>query len=202
MHYDSKKEKIRKALYYKKNRDRVLSRCKKWQSENKEKIVDYNKKRYLSKKSHILKSCKKYRDENKEVIRQKYMEKYGSIEYKIHHKKYVNNKYHTDPIYKIIALHRTRLWHSLKSQCAKKLVDHSTQLFGCNVKELKCHLEKQFKPEWNWGNHGLMWHIDHIKPLSKFNLKEKDEQQKAFHYTNLQPMLKQDNLRKHNTWKD
>lgn len=202
MHYDAEKEKIRKALYYKKNREKVLLRCKKWQSENKERLEGYNKKRYLEKKSHILKSCKEYREKNKKIIREKYIVKYASNEYKSSHKEYVNNKYHTDPIYKIVSLHRTRLWYALKSQYAKKLVDHSSELFGCNVSELKHYLEKQFKSEWNWGNHGLIWHIDHIKPISKFNLKNKEEQQKAFHYTNLQPMLKEDNLRKHNNWED
>jgi len=202
MHYDKEKEKTRKALYYKENREKVLLRCKKWQSVNKQRLGEYNRKRYIRKKSHILETCKEYRKNNTEMIRQKYVEKYGSSSYKTHHRNYVKKRYHTDPIYKIISLHRTRLRYALKSQNAIKLVRKSAELFGCGVAEIKIHLEKQFSPTWNWKNHGTVWHIDHIKPLSKFDLKNEIEQKKAFHYTNLQPMLKQDNLKKHNHFQE
>ena len=52
-----------------------------------------------------------------------------------------------------------------------------------------------------WNNHGLYgWHIDHIKPVSKFNLLDLEEQRRAFHYTNLQPLWALDNIRKSNKY--
>ena len=40
------------------------------------------------------------------------------------------------------------------------------------------------------------WHIDHIKPCAKFELTNKEEQLKCFHYTNLQPLWALDNIKK------
>lgn len=69
---------------------------------------------------------------------------------------------------------------------------------GCSIEELKQHLEAQFKEgmSWeNWGRYG--WHIDHIMPLSSFNLTDPAQVKAACHYTNLQPLWAEENLRKH-----
>jgi hypothetical protein len=68
---------------------------------------------------------------------------------------------------------------------------------GCSLEDLRKHLESQFKPGMTWENHGFYgWHIDHIKPLAKFDLNDPDCQKRAFHYTNLQPLWKDENFAK------
>ena len=63
------------------------------------------------------------------------------------------------------------------------------------------HLQQQFKDGMNWDNYGFgkdKWSIDHIIPLSKFNLTLDCELRKACHYTNLQPMWCVENFKKGN----
>ena len=43
-----------------------------------------------------------------------------------------------------------------------------------------------------WDNVGN-WEIDHIVPYASFDLTKKEEQEKCFHWTNLQPLLAQEN---------
>lgn len=48
-----------------------------------------------------------------------------------------------------------------------------------------------------WENFGE-WHIDHIVPLSKFNLTDYEQLKIACHFSNLQPLWAKDNLSKGN----
>ena len=47
----------------------------------------------------------------------------------------------------------------------------------------------------NWQNYGT-WHVDHIKPVKKFDLRIEKERQKCFHYSNLQPLWAKENMKK------
>lgn len=68
---------------------------------------------------------------------------------------------------------------------------------GCSIDELKAHLESKFTEGMTWETYGRTgWHIDHIKPLCRFDLKDEVQLKEACHYTNLQPMWWDDNLRK------
>ena len=69
------------------------------------------------------------------------------------------------------------------------------KLTGCNILFLKEYLEAKFKKGMNWENYGV-WHVDHIKPCASFNLMKKEEQEKCFHYTNLQPLWAIENIKK------
>lgn len=77
--------------------------------------------------------------------------------------------------------------------------NNTSKLVGCSIPSLKKHLEKKFKPGMTWNNHGRFgWHIDHIKPCSKFDLSKKDQQLKCFNYKNLQPLWAKENIQKSN----
>jgi hypothetical protein len=68
---------------------------------------------------------------------------------------------------------------------------------GCSVEALKAHLESQFQPGMNWLNYGNgigKWNIDHIAPLSKFDLTDRNQFLIACNYKNLQPMWYIENI--------
>ncbi len=89
---------------------------------------------------------------------------------------------------------RNRLWIALDRKKAIKGGSFN-ELIGCEVSFLIRYLEDKFKDGMNWDLRGQI-HIDHIKPLNSFNLKDSEEQRRAFHYTNLQPLWANDNIRK------
>lgn len=71
------------------------------------------------------------------------------------------------------------------------------ELLGCSIKELKIHLEKQFRDGMSWDNYGMYgWHIDHIIPCVSFDLTDLEQQKICFHYSNLQPLWAKENLSK------
>jgi len=57
-------------------------------------------------------------------------------------------------------------------------------------------MESQFTKEMNWENYGSVWHVDHVIPLSLFDLTDKEHRAIAGHYTNLQPLTVKDNIKK------
>ena len=83
---------------------------------------------------------------------------------------------------------------------SKKKITSTKDLLGCSIDDFKRHIEKKFSKGMNWENHGE-WHLDHIKPISKFNLEDKIEREKCFHYSNLQPLWAKKNLTKSNKYR-
>ena len=71
------------------------------------------------------------------------------------------------------------------------------ELFGCEPDLLKDFIKEKFTEGMSYDNYGK-WQIDHIKPISSFDLLNDDEIKQCFHYTNLQPLWKEDNLHKSN----
>lgn len=105
---------------------------------------------------------------------------------------YSKKRRNTDPKYKLSCILRTRLNTVLRRS---QKVGSSVLDLGCSLEELKIYLESKFVVGMIWGNHGK-WHIDHIVPLSSFDLTDREQLLKACHYTNLQPLWAFDNLSK------
>ncbi len=109
--------------------------------------------------------------------------------------KLVNRK-KTDIQFRLRVNLRTRLSKAIKTE---QKTGSAVKDLGCTIQYFKSYIESQFQPgmTWeNWGKYG--WHLDHITPLSSFDLTDREQLLKACHYTNLQPLWARDNLEKGN----
>jgi len=97
-----------------------------------------------------------------------------------------------DSLYKISKLMRTRIYLYFKLKNITKK-NSTFDMVGCKPDELKFYLEKKFDENMSWDNYGK-WHIDHIIPLS--SAKTEEDIIKLCHYTNLQPLWAEENLKK------
>lgn len=104
-------------------------------------------------------------------------------------------RYKTEPQFNLRIKLRRRIWMALFKRRGGIVADTTIKLLGCSFSFFKKYFELKFKDGMTW-NHVLSGeiHIDHIKPCSKFDLSKKGEQEKCFHYTNLQPLWGRDNL--------
>jgi hypothetical protein len=69
---------------------------------------------------------------------------------------------------------------------------------GCTIDEFKRYIEGKFGGGMSWDNYGE-WHLDHIIPLSKFKLEDRQQLLIACNYTNYQPLWGKDNMSKSNS---
>lgn len=92
-------------------------------------------------------------------------------------KKYYNGGYNkvlkdkaiNDMIYKLKQNQKSYLHQQLKASKLKK-IERTNEYIGCSIEQLKKWLEMQFEPNMNWVN--VSWQLDHIIPVSLFNLND------------------------------
>jgi hypothetical protein len=81
--------------------------------------------------------------------------------------------------------------------------NRTVEYLGISIPEFKKHLEKKFHVNsktgemMSWENIGK-WHLDHIIPCSSFDIRNIEAQKKCFHYTNIQPLWAEHNIKKGN----
>jgi hypothetical protein len=134
-------------------------------------------------RSTICKQCKNakqrkyYKKNSKRLNRQMYQ--------------YQKNKMKTNPLFRL----QKNLRRRLRKICKHK-GDTTMGLVHCSSDHLRTYLEAQFQPGMAWDNYGSAWEIDHMMPCCSFDLEQTKEQYKCYHYTNMQPLFKRQNLSK------
>jgi hypothetical protein len=175
-------------FYWEKTRQRYQKICKSC-------IKIKSSIRYSQKKDIIKSKNKEWIKNNKEkfkILIKKNRGKYKEYD-KIYSKNYHKHKWKTDPNFRIKSNLRNRFY--------KTITERSYSVFeylGCSIEEFKIYLELQFTPEMTWDNYGKYWEIDHIIPISSFNLSIQEEIYKCWNYINLQPLTKNENRKKSN----
>lgn len=171
-------------------------------------INNRRKDKYETDEEHrkkIIKSAGDYK-KNKVIERQKRKEEIIGIDNKkcsncnsIKHKdcfRYnrlkCRNCERDDPLDKFKRVVRTRIICALS--CKNK---HTIEYLGCNSTEyIKWILDNE--NGYTLENRGSVWHIDHVIPLSHFNLDDEKQQTIAFNWRNTMPLFCKENLSKNN----
>lgn len=178
----------RSVEYRKNNPEKVLEITRNWTAKNPEWV--YNR-------------HKKWRDENRELaneIKRDWLNKNPEKRkqyrenYKPRKREQRKERRNTDPIFNLTNRMRGRLRKYLIILNIAK-TNKTFEIVGCSPQFLKEHLEKQFIDGMTWENRSE-WHIDHKIPLS--SAKTEEELYKLCHYTNLQPLWAEENLKKSN----
>jgi hypothetical protein len=97
-----------------------------------------------------------------------------------------------EPVEKIKRLIRSRIISALNNKNK-----HTVEYLGCNISEYLNWLLRN-DSRYTLINRGSEWHIDHVIPLSHFNLENEEEQLIAFNWRNTMPLSCRENLSKNN----
>lgn len=215
----------RKSEWYKKNKEYVKKYHKKYRKEHSDDMSIYNKNYYLKNKDilserykdyrqeyriehadEIKRKSKEWRDNNRDYTKQKLREYYYNNKEKClklnknwkennrdKYNEYFKDRLKNDPLY--------ALSHRIRNSINKALRNNNffrqlktLEILGCGTWEFfKDYIEGKFLPGMTWENRDK-WHIDHIIPLVTAVTEE--DVYRLNHYTNLQPLWAEDNLKK------
>lgn len=168
------------------NKDRKKNMDKQYYLNNLEKFVIYRKNYYQVNKKRISIEMKDKRliDHESTLQKEQIYRKSNKGQELI--RDYYRNRRANDIDFRI----RTNLRNRVRQAIRGNSNSESTMtLLGCSISELKIYLESKFLPTMTWENYGKLWHIDHIVPISIFDLSISENRHLACHYTNLQPLF-------------
>lgn len=205
-HYDELRAK--RHARYRENRDKELKRMTRWREDNRDKLRAIWREHDAQPGRKARKSAREKTPEVK-AKRLAYRKKNPRTEYhKAHELIYKERrkelhiqKQANDPQYRIRRSLRANLKNAIKEE---RRGGSAINNLGCSIAELKLYLERQWMQGMCWDNFGRLdalhrtWQIDHITPLSSFDLTDPKQVAEACHYTNLAPLWAIDNRRKAN----
>jgi hypothetical protein len=176
-------DKAYKTAYNTENPDKKKAWDKKYKNANSEKVAERQKRWYQDNWDNQ----KAYRIANAVRI------KAYNEAYKARKNALITERRKNDINFKISYNLRTR-FHSFISTKGRKTFD----ALGLPCDMFLCWIEYQFTEGMTWDNYATDWHLDHVLPVSKFNLENDTDQTICFNWTNFQPLWKGENQSKFN----
>lgn len=173
----------RKKKYYEKNKEHIKEYKKGWAKKNKERLREYKHLYYLEHIDKVKQRAREYYENNREAVN-----------FRIAENRRNNNQ--------------ERIAHNIRTRIGEALSGRSKggrmrNLVGCDLVTFMEYIEALWDENMSWDNYGAgtdKWSIDHILPLSWFNLNIEKERKRAFHYSNTQPMWCSENASKSNRY--
>ena len=174
--------------------------------DEKAKKKEYNKKYYEANKARVLAQNAEYREANRETIlaqrtryrAQDHVRKHIALknrEYLPIKKQNIKDRRLVDENFRISEVIRSKVHKMLRG-----IPSSYQELLGMDIDSLKDWLAFQFDDDGDmtWDTYGTVWHIDHVLPMSRFDLTVPGERSICFGWTNLQPLRVSENREKSN----
>ena len=190
----ARQKKIYKKRMGEKAKFNLLKRNKKYRQTHREKINAYSKwwrenKKKPNRENELYRE-RKTRLYNKLFKSQSYLDELErDRKQRMYDKLFKSQRWYSDVFRKQVHnvfRRRASLEHKKK---------RSQELLGATFDEVKTWIESKWTDGMNWDNYGE-WHMDHKIPCSSFDLSDPEQQKICFHYSNLQPLWRFDNLSK------
>lgn len=168
---ESKKEYNKK--YYEANKARILAQNAEYRLAHKE-TIDAQRKLYRARtRAHIAEKNRQYLPIKKQKIKE---------------------RRRTDEHFRLAEVIRSKVHKLLRG-----LPTSYRHLLGMDLDLFRDWMAFQFEPGMTWDNYGTEWHIDHVLPMSRFDLKDPRSRAICYGWTNLQPLWASDNRQKSDT---
>lgn len=176
--------------YKKRNRETLNNNAKEYYLNNKESVLKYHSERYKQHREEIIKKQAKYREENKEAISNRIKIRYRAniVKNRLDRNRYLKHLRTTNENYRISISLRGSLKKALRQQSIVK--DFRSGVSASKARDILKHIGPM--PEKGY-------HLDHIIPISKFNLRLATHREMANSKFNLRWLPATDNLVKNDT---
>jgi len=208
---NAEKKRLAAAAWAAANPERAKAAGVKWRTENREKKRELDARWYAANREKQLAVKAEYRKANAEKLREDSARWYqaNKVKKRAWSKRWLENnrdkdreyrrrrqqeRLVSDPQFKIERVLRNRFRNAVgRGQKTGSVV----ALLGCTIAEFLTHIETQWTVGMLWETHGNRgWHLDHIVPLTAFDLTDTEQLARACHYTNFQPLWWRDNISK------
>lgn len=132
-----------------------------------------------------------YRNDCK-LCKQKYINEYRreNEDYKKRYNKYRQERRKVDEQFAMMDRMRARIRKCLKASNLEKY-ERTIEILGCSFENFKAYFESKFYGDMSWELMNFV--IDHIIPISWFDLSDPKQLKYCFSYKNLQPLTEEDN---------